>query len=200
MRDTSEQRAIIDRAVAGDRVALEQLMLDYYAALAGRIAGRLPASLQAKVSADDIVQQTYMRVFQNINRFEPRGDTSFFSWLCTIADNRIQDEQRALYRKKNEGGYDRLAAEFIGELEGGAHTASKSIARREAVSAIRVAMAGLPDHYRQAIQLRFFQRYSLEQIADEMQRTPGAVRGLLDRAKQELRDAMGRASLYLSSR
>ena len=200
MTNTSNGQQLVRQAVEGDRNALEQLMLDNYASLASRVATRLPASLRARISVDDVVQQTYMRVFQTIARFEPRGEASFFSWLCTIANNRIQDELRAHHRKKNEGGFDRLAADLVVEVEDDKHTASQSIARREAVSAIRIAMAGLPEHYRQAVQLRFFEGYTVEQIADEMQRSPGAVRGLLDRAKRELRDGLGRASLYLSSR
>jgi RNA polymerase sigma-70 factor (ECF subfamily) len=141
-----------------------------------------------------------MRVFRAIEQFELREDATFLSWLWSIANHRMLDELRSHHRQKNEGGYDRLTADLLQQMQGEAGTASQSIARREAVSAVRIAMAGLPEHYRRAIQLRFFERQSIEQIAGEMQRTPGAIRGLLDRAKRELRDGLGRASLYLSSR
>ncbi len=79
-------------------------------------------------------------------------------------------------------------------------TPSQSIARREAVGAVQVAIAGLPDDYQQAIRLRYFEGKSLAETAAGMDRTPGAVRGLLDRAKEKMLAALGRASLYLSQK
>jgi RNA polymerase sigma-70 factor (ECF subfamily) len=91
-------------------------------------------------------------------------------------------------------------ADLVEMLSAGDCTASQLVAGREAVRAVQVAMAGLSDDYRQAIRLRYLEGKSLAETAELMDRTPGAVRGLLDRAKDKMREALGRASLYLSTK
>ena len=70
----------------------------------------------------------------------------------------------------------------------------------EAIQAIQVAIASLPDDYREAIHLKYMEGRSLEEVATQMNRSPGAVRGLIDRAKQKMRAAMGRSSRWFSKR
>jgi RNA polymerase sigma-70 factor (ECF subfamily) len=210
MTDTAETRTLIERAVAGDRVALERLMLDHYDRLARHIAGRFPRSQQGALGVEDIVQQTFAQVFARMARYEPREDAGFLAWLLAIADNRLRDAIRAQQRKKRGGGRARVpvtsdendsrAANLFDIIAGSGNTPSQSIARREGIRAIQVAVAGLPDEYRQAIELRYFEGFSLEETADLMGRTTGAVRGLLDRAKARMRDALERASRFLSDK
>jgi RNA polymerase sigma-70 factor (ECF subfamily) len=90
--------------------------------------------------------------------------------------------------------------ELVDLLSAREHSPSRSIARREAVRAVQVALAGLPEDYQRALRLRYFEGKSLEETARIMMRTTGAVRGLLDRAKEKLLAALGRASLYLSQK
>ena len=85
-------------------------------------------------------------------------------------------------------------------LSGSIHTPSQSVAVREATQALQVALAGLPDDQRDAIRMRFLDGLSLEETATRMQRTTNAVRGLVHRAKQALRDAMGRSSRWFSTK
>ena len=210
LQEPEEMEAVIELAIGGDRAALERLLLDHYGALSGHLARRLPPSLRSSVGVEDIVQQTYTQVFQNIARYELRTGVSFMSWLRTIAENSLRDAIRAQQRKKRGGEFVRRqaaaaddeshAAQLLDAIAGTDHTASQSLARREAIQAIQVAVAGLPAEYQQAIELRYFEGYSLEETAVLMQRSPGAVRGLLDRSKKKIRESLKRASRYLSSK
>ena len=203
------QQELIAQAVAGDRAALERLLLDCYQPLVDRMEPKMPAALRGVVAAEDIVQQTFAQVFRDIESFEVRDDATILSWMTSIAENRLRDTIRKHGRKKRGGEHRRVntrptesepTKELIEMIAGRGHTPSKSLARREAIQAINVALAGLPEDHRQAVQLRYFEYRSLEETAEIMNRTTGAVRGLLDRAKKKLRDALERASLYLSSR
>jgi RNA polymerase sigma-70 factor (ECF subfamily) len=197
-------------AVQGDRAALERLLLDHYAVLVAHLTKRLPPTLRAVTGVDDIIQQAYTQVFTGITSYKQRSGISFQSWLVTIAENRLRDAIRAQKRKKRGGDFARMrgmdldeeshAAHLLDAIAGTSHTPSQSMARREAIQAIQVAVAGLPPEYREAIRLRYFDGYTLEEVAALMQRTTGAVRGLLDRAKKKMRDSLERASRYLSSR
>jgi RNA polymerase sigma-70 factor (ECF subfamily) len=210
MSDAEEERELITKATSGDRVALEHLLLTYYTRLSDYIAPKLPTSHQGVLAAEDILQQTFVQVFRDIESFEPRSDYSFFAWLKTIAEHRLQDAVKALKRKKRGGDHRRVqgqadrqassVADLADMLSAGSHTPSRSIARREAVQAVQVAISSLPNDQREAIRLRFLGANSLEETAAAMNRTPDAVRGLIHRAKQALRESMGRSSLWFSIR
>jgi RNA polymerase sigma factor (sigma-70 family) len=77
-------------------------------------------------------------------------------------------------------------------------TPSGHAARNEAVQAVRVGLAGLPSAQRKAIKLHHLDGRSLDETAAEMERSPGAVRGLLQRARQSLRQSLGRSSRWFS--
>ena len=70
----------------------------------------------------------------------------------------------------------------------------------EAEQAMRLAIAELPPDYRDVIQYRYFEMKSIEETAQLMDRSEASVRALTDRAKKQLREALGRISAYLSTR
>jgi RNA polymerase sigma-70 factor (ECF subfamily) len=203
-----DEQELIVRAASGDRSALEHLLLIHYPGLSRYVAARLPTSAQGIVSPEDILQEAFIQAFRDIGRFQPRSDRSFSAWLRAIAENRLRDTIKALQCKKRGGEFRRVdglrdeqpssIADLVEILSAGSSTPSRCLARREGVRAVQVAMAGLPDDYRQAIRLRYLENRSLSHVAQAMHRSPGAIRGLLDRAKQKLRAALGRSSLYLS--
>jgi DNA-directed RNA polymerase specialized sigma24 family protein len=65
---------------------------------------------------------------------------------------------------------------------------------------MRIAIAALSDDQRDAICQHCFEHRPIEDIAAATGRTEGAVRGLIQRGKQKLAQAMGRSSRWLSSR
>jgi RNA polymerase sigma-70 factor (ECF subfamily) len=201
---------LVAMAIAGDRPALERLLLDYCDRLARHIQQKLPASVRGVLGVEDVLQETFSQVFRDIGRFEPRSAESFFAWLRTVADHRLQDCLKELRRKKRGGDWAQIrkasepemssVIDLVDMLSAREGTASRRIAGREAIQAVQVAIAGLTDDYRTAIRLRYLEGKSLAETAELMARTPAAVRGLLDRAKEKMREALGRASLYLSTR
>jgi RNA polymerase sigma-70 factor (ECF subfamily) len=207
MQDSSSLGQI-ERAIAGDPVALERLLLDYYAPLAEHVSVALPASIRSVVGIDDIIQQVYSQVFRDIGSFESREDSSFLAWLKTIADNRIRDNLRQHRAKKRGGDQRRVIAlpnegspfvdDLVEEYAATSVTPSREVARREAIQAIQIALADLPKDYRLVVQLRYFDGLSLEETAEAVGKTTGAVRGVLDRAKQKIRESLQSASRYLS--
>lgn len=195
---------LIRQAVLGDRAALERLLLDLYAPLVRHLTPRLPESLQSVLSIEDVLQETFSQVFTDIGCFKPTTPAAFYAWVTTIADHRLTDARRALRRKKRGGDYQPAhqpattssAACLVELLAAEQTTPSQSFAREEAIQAVQLAMAELPADQLQAVRLRFVEGRSADEIAAAMQRTPGAVRGLLDRAKRAMRETLSRASHY----
>ncbi len=207
LHEQNEHELLLE-AVAGDRASLEQLLLMYYTPLSRRITAKLPSMGHGVVAADDVLQQTFMQVFRDIGKFRPRTDKSFQCWLNRIADHRAIDAVRSARRKKRGGDMNRLPPhtnagsieDLIKILSDDGRSPSQSAAGHEAVLAIQIAIDKLTGDQRRAIQLHCLEGKSLEEVAEELQCTKDAVRGLVDRAKRQLREALGHSSQWLSKK
>ena len=62
-----------------------------------------------------------------------------------------------------------------------------------------MALAGLDEPYREAIRLRYIERLKVTEIAERLKKTEGAAQMLCHRGLRKLKEALGRASRYLSS-
>ena len=200
---------LVTAAVAGDRVALERLLLAHYDNLERRIGAKLPQRLQSTQAVEDILQLTFLQAFRDIGRFEQRADATFGDWLARIAENRLCDTIKQHDRKKHGGDFRRIEDAVrddsrllsLWEWIASDDTSPGSVAARgEALHALQVALAALPCDQREAIRLRLLEGKSLEEVAAVMRRTSDAVRGLVHRGKQGLLAAMGRASRWLKSK
>lgn len=211
MMDLARQRELIPQAIAGNHQALEELLLAHCDTLAEHIRPKLAGPMQSLISPEDILQETFFRAFQQISKFQPQSDQSFVAWLKTIAESRIIDAIKHQRRRKRGGDMQRVEqardafhttmADLMGMLEDDdGHSPSQIVATDEAVRAMQIGIASLPDEQRQAVMLRFFRQKSLEEAGAEMNRSPDAIRGLLRRAKASLREHMQRTSIWLSKR
>ena len=207
MNENETETELMDLAVAGDERALERLLLTHYDRLHRRIERRFPPSLRGAVAEEDILQQAFLAVFQRIGEFRREGRWAFYRWLCRIADNRLRDALRAQHAAKRGGRGEQVGGVAVGSesyeplievLAGPSHTASRSVARHEALGAIQVGVAGLKDNHRRAVELRYLRGLPVAEVAEMMGTTPHAVHSLCYRALQELHAVMGRSSQYLT--
>jgi RNA polymerase sigma-70 factor (ECF subfamily) len=205
----AEQR-LVARAVQGDKAAIGELLYNSSDELLQFIDYQMSETLKKKLSADDILQETFAVAFRDIERFESRDDAAFVGWLKTISLRRIQDAARHQNRKKRGGdlrqvaqapGFaDESALNLFDVIAVESATPLRNASREEARKLIHVALSQLPDEYREALRLQFMEGLDYQGIAQRMSKSPGAVQGLIKRARQKLRDHLGTASAYLSSR
>lgn len=205
MAQNVSETVLLSQAMAGDALALERLLLAHYDRLLRRVERRLPASLGSVVAAEDILQQAFIAAFQGIGQFRARGRWAFYRWLCTIAEHRLRDAVRAQRSVKRGGGAEAVLLapddsidQLIELLAAPRHTPSQSVARHEAMAAIQSGMAAIKDDYRRALELRYGQGQTVDQVATLMNRTPHAVHNLCYRGLKELEAAVGRSTEYLS--
>ena len=207
---SEDTQSLIEQARSGDRLALERLLISHTDQLRVHLARRLPARLQSTVAVDDVVQEALTQAFLRIERLRDSSPEAFATWLKTIGDMILVDFIRKEDAQKRGGQFRRrrLASDsvtgslvdLIEKLPGDSATASRGAARQEGIAALQVAIAGLPEEQRQAVQLHLLLDKSLQETAQAMGRSTGAVRGLVRRAKENLGKAMGRASAWLSRR
>lgn len=204
MSDDNVDHELLVQARSGDLAAMHKLLLSHYSRLAKHIDKRIPREAQGTISADDVIQQTFLQVMRHIGQFTPQADHSFFAWLKRIAENGLTDAlRRFACEKRGDNAQvrglvpdDSAMTNLVELISAGSHTPSRSVARHEAVAAVRQAIDDLPSDYRQVVQLRLLEGRSLEETAAIVNRSPRAVQGLIDRAKKKMRAALGSLSLY----
>jgi RNA polymerase sigma-70 factor (ECF subfamily) len=202
----SEQELVV-QAVAGDRLALERLLLLHATRLERHLVPRIPNLLRGVIDENDILQQTFLQAYRDIGSFQPRGQGSFFAWLRSIAENRLFDCIREHKRKKRGGDHKRQQVaggqgssvmEVLDTLSGQQGTPSQAIAREEAVHAEQIGIEGLPHDQREALQRHCLKGQTLAETAQAMGKTPGAIRALIHRAKGRLQEMLDRSAIWLS--
>ena len=192
----------------GNEEALALLLLRLQPQLQAFVEPRIEARLNPTMSVEDVLQETYQAVFTNISQFEGSELKNFMAWVRKIAENRLRAAGRFVAAQKRGGEFERTKMSedafrhgvlgLVDELSTGDATVSQFVAKIEAVEAIRIAIAALPGDQQAVIRCRYFEQLSVEKIAEKMDRSPGSIRGLLDRARAALRISMHNSALWLS--
>ncbi len=196
--------ALLRAAVSGDGDSLERLLLRHFDRLAADVSRRIPQDVRGSLSAEDVVQDTCIVVYQRISTFEPRGQAAFHAWLLQIAENRLMDAVKALRAAKRGGGWGRLADEaqdmipLLEQLATHSSTPSRSAAAREAVEVLQSALDCLEPDYRDVLRMRYIEMQPIAACAAQLQRSEGAVHMLLGRALAALRSRMGESARFFS--
>ncbi|MCC7292717.1 MAG: sigma-70 family RNA polymerase sigma factor [Phycisphaerales bacterium] len=204
MRTSLPELDLINLATRGDGDALSALL-----ELHGPTARRgleIPRRFQSLVSVDDVMQQTYTDAFLRIREFVPREDGSFAGWLGRMARRNLVDVIRMLTAEKRGGDRQRLHVETFGSslhrlsvvLGVTEATASHGARMEEACAALGEAITALPPLYRRVIERFDLQDRPVEELADELKRTTGAVYMIRSRAHRLIRERMGRLEDYVS--
>jgi len=134
--------------------------------------------LSDPVLAEDIAQNVFLQVFKSAAGYRPAA--SFTTWLYTITRNTCYSELRRAGRRP--GSLDDDAA-----IDPPAAAQPDNLERGELQSAVRKAIAALPDNQRMVLILRRYNELSYEQIAQATETSASAVKALLHRARQSLK-------------
>jgi RNA polymerase sigma-70 factor (ECF subfamily) len=172
--------ALMGRYCDGDRRAFDQI----YATLAPRILGYLTALAKDRATAEDLLQQTFIKLHQHRDVYV-RGANPV-PWLFTIAHRTFLDEARRRRRSRvrntvdgtlsdrASGGLEGSMGAFDGAFDGAfgadAGTHDSHIARSMA------ALASLPESQRQAVQLIKLEGRTTAEAATMLGTTVGAIK------------------------
>lgn len=127
--------------------------------------------------AEDITGDVFVRMVEALPRFEFRG-LPFAAWLFRVAHDRVVDHHRRAVPRRTEALPDTL-------LDGEANTEAAAL-QTHANAALMDLLSELTDEQQAVLQLRFIEGYSLEQTAEALDKTQGAVKALQHRALRQL--------------
>ena len=178
------------RAKAGDQTAFTQLVANYQ----DRLVGVLAHMLQNKEAAEDLAQEVFLRVYRARHGYEPTA--KFATWLFRIANNLANNMRRDAGRRKevvlsvNDSGPlgprpgERLIAEKSALMP------ARQFDKSEMQNMVQAALATLNEKQRMAVLLHKFEEMSYADIAASLEMTPSAVKSLLSRARENLREIL----------
>ena len=173
----------VQRLRGGDLEAIAGLMERYQHRLYRYL---LRLVLQPSL-AEDLFQQTWLRVMERIQNYDPRR--SFEGWLFAVAHNLAIDHLR---RRRPESLDEPIASErTLSDLtRSDTPDALEQFLSKERAGCVLEAVAELPPSFREVITLRFEEEMKLEEIAGVLSLPMGTVKTRLHRALKALRNTL----------
>ena len=181
---------LVERARKGDRDAFRELVERYQRKIATLALGML----RNREDALDVVQETFTKAFQSLDRF--KGDASFYTWTYRIAVNLCIDHQRREAKmpvaspEPHESG-DR-AVDPVALLVDGAEQGDpfQRTLDSEIAGRLSTAIAELTPEHRAVILLREVDGLSYEEISRVLDRPKGTVMSRLHYARRQLQERL----------
>ncbi len=187
MPSADRDRLLMERLAAGDDGALAELVARWQGPVTACVARFLGCPAE---EASDLAQETFLRVWRERHRWQPRA--AFSTWLFAIALNLCRNQRRSARRRPelvpigaDEAG-DGLPA-VAAPLDDDPFERARA---GEVAAVARRALLELPDTQRAALLLRRFEGLSYRDIATTLGVSEGAVESLLVRARRALAAAI----------
>jgi RNA polymerase sigma-70 factor, ECF subfamily len=158
----------------------------------------LDKRLQGKLDPSDLIQQTLLEAYRSAHKLDGRSDAEKAAWLRQALAHQMTHAVRDLGRDKRDVARERsleaVLAESSAQLERwlAAEQSSPSEQAQRHELSIRLAgeLEALPEAQREALILHYWQRMTLSEVAGQLDRSPAAVAGLLQRGLKALRGKM----------
>jgi len=172
-----EDTDIIERAGKGDEDAFESLMLIYH----DRLMGLLVRYVRDPLLAQELAQQTWIKVWNNLPKF--KGRSSFFTWLYSIATRTALDHFRQVKRRNEYEYIDEISAS---ESSGRRSQPDQKMMNSELQQEFYQAMDRLPEKFRMVLILREVEGLSYKEISQVIKCREGTVMSRLYNARKQM--------------
>jgi RNA polymerase sigma-70 factor (ECF subfamily) len=169
------------RAQLGDQAAFRALVERYHRAVYD-LLWRMVERSRGEQRVEELTQETFVRVYRALARFDRNGPARLSTWILTIASRLALNELRRRVPAT-------VPLERAAELEGGS-LADAAAERARLAALVREGLAGLGADHRAVLILREYHELSYEEIAAVLEVDEGTVKSRLNRARGALRQAL----------
>ena len=186
--DAAVEQGLVEKARLGSTQAFGELVRlhqDRVLRLCMRLAGN-------RSDAEDLAQETFIRAFRAIDRFDDRA--RFYTWVSLIVVNLAISANRRLSRRPNEFGLDQSNGKpvfgRVGHIE--LEQPADRLVANERSDQLWQALDAIDPEYRAILVLREMESLSYEEIQDVLKIPLGTVKSRVHRARLSLRDQLKR--------
>src|SRR5262249_48345599 len=181
-------------AQSGSREALGQVLSQYRDYLRDIARRELAHDLQTKGDPSDLVQETFLEAQRSFDHFHGHSDDALRAWLrcllvhrCAKVGRQFRATQKRRLAREVSLGF--ALSHGVSDQGPGARAVlspSAHLMARERQESLRQAVDGLPEAYRQAMLLRYFEAKTFDANGRVLRREAGAVTMPCSRALQRL--------------
>jgi RNA polymerase sigma-70 factor (ECF subfamily) len=182
---TQEERldAVVAEAMAGDRVALREVLETIRPIVVRYCRARVGAMERSGLSAEDVAQEVCLAAVMALPRYRDRG-RPFLAFVYGIAAHKVADAYRAAGRDLA------YPTDSIPEHRSAEPDPEQAAVEADSVTRMSDLLEILPDKQREILILRVVVGLSAEETAEAVGSTPGAVRVAQHRALARLKSAI----------
>jgi RNA polymerase sigma-70 factor (ECF subfamily) len=192
-QEVALDRLLVDRFKEGDEAAFNEMVSRYW----DRIYGMVHQLLRNQQDAEEVTQDAFIRAHRGLANF--RGESAFSTWLYQIATNLARNRYWYWWRRKRDKtvSFDQPVSEdnptllsevFSTEMS----TPGDITVTQELVDHIAVGMEKISAKHREILILRNVKNMAYEEIAEVLNISVGTVKSRIARARESLRDAIGK--------
>jgi RNA polymerase sigma-70 factor (ECF subfamily) len=182
-------RAVARRILGGDEAAFRELFDRFFPRLYRFALARVGGDAEV---AQDVVQQTFCNAIERLDGY--RGEAALYTWFCQICRNAVADH----FRRTGRGAarvvlledqpnaraiLESLAAPAADEPDAG-------VLREQVHRIVEATLDALPGRYGDALEWKYVDGLSVQEIADRLRLGPKAAESLLARARESFREAI----------
>jgi len=179
--------AEIAAARRGEPRAVDSLFARNLPPLVAFIRARAGKAIAARESAVDIAQSVFREVLQDVDNIELKGEGAFRNWLFMQATRKVLDRAKFHGRDRRDAAKEVAipdagpAADAILACYASIATPSQHAVAKEELARFEAAVQELPEPQRDAVTMSRLMGLEYAQIAQQMNTTESAVRGLVAR-------------------
>ena len=183
-----DERSRLTRALGevakGDRAALQIV----YRQTSAKLLGVCLRILGDRTEAEDVLQETYVTVWNRAGAYDPERGLSPITWLVTIARNKAIDRLRASKKPRAVRPLEEAA-----HVSDGAPAADAVLQTHEEVAQLSHCLDELEPKHALAVRTAFFEGLTYEVLAQRMAVPTGTMKSWIRRSLQRLRACLDAA-------
>ena len=171
--DESQVKASIQKLVAGDSSELAGLLEFYRPRLKAMVRLRVAGPLATRVDASDILQDVFIEASRKVDQYIDSPSVSFFVWIRSLTQNAVYNvyrthlwaQMRSIKREVDlpSDGSEIFARQLISN-----ESPSRIMARDELRSAVKSAIAELPEADQEIVLMRHFEWLTNKEVAETL--------------------------------
>ncbi len=170
---------MVERCLLGDDAAWETVVNSY----AKRIYNLTYRYTGRRTEAEDLTQEIFIRVYQNLKSFRSNSGT-FQSWIMKVGRNLIIDHYRRTRRFQQSAGTEEMEAMNLKDDK--VPNPQRSVEQSEASLFLSEGLQALSPELKEAIILRDLEGMAYQEIAELLGIPEGTVKSRINRARLEL--------------
>lgn len=182
MDQHQEDIELVRGVLRKDREAFETFFEIYF----GRLYRFCRARMSDESAVEDIVQETLIKALRHLEKY--RGEAKLFTWLCQICRN----EMANWYNKHGRASEPLVSLDDDPSVRAALESMNLDEGDRSAEvlgleKLVQLTLDYLPDHYGRALEWKYLEGLSVDEIAGRLNTGPLAVQSLLARARTAFR-------------